>query len=67
MEMSTPLRVSSTMQLPTATTQGAERHLMRQRDKQIGESIEAATTMAMSTPLRLSSTMQLPTATTHGV
>ena len=41
MAMGTPLRVSSTMQLPTATTQGAERHLMRQRDKQIGESIES--------------------------
>ena len=41
MAMSTPLRVSSTMQLPTATTQKAERHLKRQRVKQVGRRLDS--------------------------
>ena len=41
MAMGTPLRVSSTMQLPTATSQGAERRLKTQRDAHSGQSIES--------------------------
>ena len=36
MVLSTPLRVSNTMQLPNATSQGAERQLKRQRGTHSG-------------------------------
>jgi hypothetical protein len=39
--MSTPLRLSSMMQLPTVTTQGAERRLKTHCDAHSGRSIES--------------------------
>jgi hypothetical protein len=41
MEMSRPLRLSSMMQLPIVTSQGAERPLKTQRDAYSGRSIES--------------------------
>ena len=55
------------MQLPTVTSQGAERRLERQRDTQSGRSTDSGGgDGARCAPLRVSSTMQLPTVTSRG-
>ena len=68
--MSRPLRLSSTMQLPTVTRQGAERQLQTQRDTQIGrrtDSGRVVAAMAVSTPLKGEQhDAAVPTVTAHG-
>jgi hypothetical protein len=66
--MSRPLRLSSMMQLPTVTSQGAERRLKTHSATltAAGASTVAAA-MAMSMPPRVSSAMQLPPVMSQGV